>query len=61
MWSVNRISVNPIVALFLAFLFWTFSSELVFAQSCDVGHKEHARQGYNLPSLFFLYLIAHWE
>ena len=35
MWSVNRISVNPMVALILVFLFWTFSGELVFAQSCD--------------------------
>jgi hypothetical protein len=35
MCSVIRISVNPIVVLFLAFLFWTFPSELVFAQSCD--------------------------
>lgn len=35
MCSVIRISVNPIVVLFLTFLFCTFSSELVFAQSCD--------------------------
>jgi len=35
MCSVIRISVNPIVVLFLTFLFWTFSSELVFAQSCE--------------------------
>ena len=33
--SVIRIAVNPIAVLFLTFFCWTFSSELVFAQSCD--------------------------
>ena len=42
MWSVNRISVNPMAALILVFLFWSLSGEVVFAQSFDSSDAKPA-------------------